>query len=94
MTIASKANLAHRFHVHVEHPRRATAPGMDSRQKLIEIAKVIFTELASRVALRFKRRGDCASLCWYADLGAGLANSGHALLVLGAACRCAANRQG
>ena len=42
---------------------------VDGGQKLIEIAEVILTELASGVALRFERGGDRASLRWYTDLG-------------------------
>ncbi len=47
-------------------------------QELIEIAKVIFAELAGRVALCFERGGDRASFRWYANLGARLADRGHA----------------
>ena len=39
---------------------------------------MILTELASGIALRFERRGDRASLCWYADLGTSLADRRHA----------------
>src|SRR5437667_378498 len=47
-------------------------------QELIEIAEVIFAELAGRVALRFERGGNRASLSWYADLGTRLTDRGHA----------------
>src|SRR5207244_1519123 len=47
-------------------------------QELIEIAQVIFAELAGRVALRFERGGNRASLSWYADLGTRLTDRGHA----------------
>src|SRR5439155_20269683 len=51
---------------------------MDSGQKLIEIAQVIFTELTSCIALRFERSGDRTSLRWDAGLSAGLADRRHA----------------
>src|SRR5205823_5097227 len=51
---------------------------VDGGQELIEIAQVIFAELAGRVALRFERGGNRASLSWYADLGTRLTDRGHA----------------
>ena len=51
---------------------------VDGGQELIQIAEVVLAELAGGVALRFERGGDRASLCWYADLGTGLADRGHA----------------
>src|SRR5258708_445334 len=51
---------------------------MDSWQEFIEIAQVIFTELAGGIALRFERRGNRTGLCRYADLRPRLADRGHA----------------
>src|SRR6476646_3562891 len=51
---------------------------MNSGQELIEIAQVVFAELAGGIALRFERRCDRASLCRYTDLGTSLADRGHA----------------
>src|SRR6266496_4329315 len=46
-------------------------------QELIEIAQVIFAELARGVALRFKRGGNRAGLSWYSNLSTRLADRGH-----------------
>ena len=51
---------------------------VDGGQELIEIAQVVLAELAGGVALRFERGGDRAGLGRYADLGARLADRGHA----------------
>src|SRR5436190_11533140 len=51
---------------------------MDSGQKLIEVAQVVLPELAGRVALRFERGSDGASLCGNPDFGTRLADRGHA----------------
>src|SRR5438552_15960573 len=51
---------------------------VDGGQELIEIAQMIFAELAGGVALRFERGGNRASLSWYADLGTRLTDRGHA----------------
>src|SRR5439155_17574425 len=51
---------------------------VDRWQKLIQIAEVIFTELASCITLRFERGGNRAGFSWYADLGTGLADRRHA----------------
>src|SRR5207249_1004454 len=50
---------------------------MDGGQELIEIAEVVLAELPGGVALRFERGGNRASLSWYPDLGARLADCGH-----------------
>src|SRR5437667_11176672 len=51
---------------------------VDSGQEFIQIAEVVLPELAGRVALRFERGCDRASLSWYADLGTRLADRRHA----------------
>ena len=51
---------------------------VDGGQKLIEIAQVIFAELAGGIALRFERGGNGAGFRRYADFGTGLADRGHA----------------
>src|SRR5437762_8940160 len=51
---------------------------VDSWQEFIQIAEVVLPELAGRIALRFKRGGNRASLSWYSDLGTSLADRGHA----------------
>src|SRR5436190_5794789 len=51
---------------------------MDSGQKLIEVAQVVLPELAGRVALRFERGSDGASLCGNPDFGTCLSDRGHA----------------
>ena len=47
-------------------------------QELIAIAQVVLAELAGGVALGFERGGNRAGLGRYADLGARLADGGHA----------------
>ncbi len=51
---------------------------VDGGQELIEIAEVVLAELAGGVALRFERGGNRAGLRRNADLGARLADRGHA----------------
>ena len=51
---------------------------MDGRQELIQVAKVILAELASGITHRLQYRGDCHRFRRQADLGAGLADRGHA----------------
>src|SRR5206468_8280563 len=50
---------------------------VDGGQELIEIAEVVLAELPGGLALRFERGGNCASLSWYPDLCARLADRGH-----------------
>ena len=51
---------------------------VDGGQELIEIAEMVLAELAGGVALRFERGGDGAGFRRDADLGARLADRGHA----------------
>src|SRR5438046_10313845 len=51
---------------------------VDSGQEFIQIAEVVLPELAGRVALRFERGSDGASLCGNPDFGTRLADRGHA----------------
>ena len=51
---------------------------VDGGQELVAIAEVVLAELAGGVALRLERRGDGAGLGRQADLGARLADGGHA----------------
>src|SRR6266480_7722793 len=51
---------------------------VDSGQEFIQIAEVVLPELAGRIALRFERGSDGASLCRYTDFGTRLADRGHA----------------
>ena len=44
-------------------------------QELVQIAEMVFAELAGGITLRFECRGQRAGLCWDADIGAGLADS-------------------
>src|SRR4051812_47417373 len=60
----------------IEIPEELIEP-MHGRQKLIEIAQVIFTELTGCISLRFERCSNGASLRWYTHLGTGLADGGH-----------------
>src|SRR6266480_3866801 len=67
------------FHrVQVIEVAKELVEAVDGGQELIEIAQMVLAELASGVALRFERGSDGASLCGYADFGAGLADRGHA----------------
>src|SRR5438093_6350159 len=51
---------------------------VDSGQEFIQIAEVVLPELAGRVALRFERGSDGASLRRNPDFGTRLADRGHA----------------
>src|SRR6266702_727946 len=68
--------IFHRVEV-IQIPEELVEP-VDSGQEFIEIAQMIFTELAGFIALRFERRGDRASLRWYADLSTSLTDRRHA----------------
>ncbi len=66
----------HRIQV-IEVAEKLVEP-VHRRQELVQIAEMVLAELPGLVALFLQRGGDRAGFSRDADLGAGLANRGHA----------------
>ena len=67
-----------RHRVEVVEVAEELVEAVHRRQELVEVAEVVLAELAGRVALRLQGGGDRRGLGRHADVGAGLADGGHA----------------
>ena len=67
-----------RHRVEVVEVAEELVEAVHRRQELVQVAEVVLAELPGGVALRLQRGGDGDGLGRHADVGAGLADGGHA----------------